>query len=113
MCCLEYSTMSCLTLCCVSLSALLHLQSRLFFVSFDFCFQLQTLHLRCWCLSICPSLSAFRLAKTRTFACIGPALWNQLPPLTYSCLLTGGPSASFRCLKTSFFSLGLSHWERL
>ena len=53
------------------------------------------------------------MAKTRAFAFIGPALWNQLPSLTRSCLLTGGPSASFRCLKTSFFSLGLSHWERL
>src|SRR5688572_4801888 len=53
------------------------------------------------------------MAKMQAFAFIGPALWNQLPPLTRSCLLTGGPSASFRCLKTSFFSLGLSHWERL
>ncbi len=52
------------------------------------------------------------MAKTRAFAFIGPALWNQLPPLTRSCLLTGGPSASFRCLKTSFFSLGLSHWRK-
>src|SRR5688572_9385067 len=51
--------------------------------------------------------------KTRAFAFIGPALRKQLPPLTRSCLLTDGPSALFRCLKTSFFSLGLSHWERL
>lgn len=53
------------------------------------------------------------MAKTRAFSCIGPALWNQLPPLTRASLLAGGPSASFRCLKTTFYSLGLSHWERL
>src|SRR5688572_6681262 len=38
-----------------------------------------------------------------TFAFIGPAQWNQPPPLTRFCLLTGGPRASFRCLKTSSF----------
>src|SRR5688572_23388951 len=49
------------------------------------------------------------MAKARAFAFIGPALWNQLPPSTRSSLLTGGPSASFRCLKpTFFFSLGIS-----
>jgi hypothetical protein len=53
------------------------------------------------------------MAKTRAFAFIGPALWNQLSPSTRFVLLTGGPSTSFRCLKTAFFSLGLSHWERL
>ena len=47
------------------------------------------------------------MTKTLAFAFIGPALCNQLPPVTRSSLLTGGPSASFRCLKTSFFSLGL------
>src|SRR5688572_7237721 len=30
------------------------------------------------------------MAKTRAFAFIGPALWNQLPRLTRSSLLTGG-----------------------
>ena len=45
----------------------------------------------------------------RSFAFIGPALWNQLPPSTRSSLLTGRPSASFRSLKTTFFSVGLSH----
>ena len=56
------------------------------------------------------------MAKTRAFAFIGPALWNQLSPSTCLVLLTGGPSTSFRCLKTAFFkffSVGLSHWERL
>ena len=53
------------------------------------------------------------MAKIRAFAFIGPALWNQLPLSTRSSLLIGGPSASFRCLKTAFFSLGLSHWKRL
>src|SRR6218665_810048 len=41
-----------------------------------------------------------------------PSLWNQLLPSTRSTLLTGVPSASFRSLKTAFFSLGLSHWKR-
>src|SRR6218665_1883510 len=31
---------------------------------------------------------------------------------TWSTLLTGVPSASFRSLKTAFISLGLSHWKR-
>jgi len=53
------------------------------------------------------------MAKTRAFAFVGPALWNQLSPSTCSVLLTGGRSTSFHCLKTAFFSLGLSHWERL
>src|SRR6218665_1882985 len=49
------------------------------------------------------------MAQTRAFAIIGPSLWNQLLPSTRSTLLTGEPSASFRCLKTALFSLGLSH----
>src|SRR6218665_429784 len=52
------------------------------------------------------------MAQTRAFAIIGPSLWNQLLPSTRSTLLTGVPSASFRSLKTAFFSLGLSHWKR-
>src|SRR6218665_2571361 len=51
------------------------------------------------------------MAQTRTFAIIGSALWNQLPPSTRS-TLTGQPSASFRSLKTALFSLSLSHWKR-
>ena len=51
-------------------------------------------------------------APSRAFAIIGPALWNQLISSTQSSLLTGEPSASFRCLKTALFSLGLSHWKR-
>src|SRR6218665_1765019 len=46
------------------------------------------------------------MAQTRAFAIIGPSLWNQLLPSTRSTLLTGVPSASFRSLKTAFFSLG-------
>src|SRR6218665_1775563 len=49
------------------------------------------------------------MAQTRAFAIIGPSLCNQLLPSTRSTLLTGVPSASFRSLKTAFFSLGLSH----
>src|SRR6218665_1295233 len=52
------------------------------------------------------------MAQTRTFAIIGPSLWNQLIPSTQSTLLTGEPSASFRTLKIALFSLGLSHWKR-
>ena len=39
------------------------------------------------------------MAQTRAFAIIGPALRNQLPPLTRSNLLTGEPRASLS-LKT-------------
>ena len=53
------------------------------------------------------------MAKTRAFAFIGPALWNHFSTSTRSVLLAGGPSTSFRRLKTAFFSFGLSHWERL
>src|SRR6218665_1767679 len=41
------------------------------------------------------------------FAIVGPTLWNQLPPLTRSILLTGQPSASFRSLK-AFSSIWVS-----
>ena len=43
------------------------------------------------------------LAQARAFAIIGLALWNQLPPLTQSTLLTGEPSASFHSLKTALW----------
>src|SRR6218665_1425115 len=52
------------------------------------------------------------MAQKRAFAIIGPSLWNQLLPSTRSTLLTGEPSASFRSLKTAFFSLGLSHCKK-
>jgi len=51
------------------------------------------------------------MALTWAIAIFGPALWNQLPPLTRSTLLTGEPSASFRSLNIVLFSLGLSHWK--
>src|SRR6218665_2968077 len=53
-----------------------------------------------------------RTTMAQTFVIIGPALWNQLPPLTCSFFLTGEQSASFRSLKTALFSLGISHWKR-
>ena len=45
------------------------------------------------------------MAQIRAFAIIVPSLWNQLLPSTRSTLLTGEPSASFRSLKTTLFSL--------
>jgi len=53
------------------------------------------------------------MAQSRSFVSIGPALWNQLPPSVRAVLLLGGPATAFRCLKTCFYSRGLSHWERL
>jgi hypothetical protein len=53
------------------------------------------------------------MAQTRSFASIGPSLWNSLSPFTRSKLLIGSPSSSFAFLKTYFFSCGLTHWERL
>src|SRR5688572_27465870 len=53
------------------------------------------------------------MAKSRAFAFIGPSLWNQLPSSTRSLILSGGPGAPFRCLKTTLFARSLSHWERL
>src|SRR6218665_1195423 len=47
------------------------------------------------------------MAQIRAFAITGPALWNLLPPSTRFTLLTGEPNASFRSLKTAFFSLGV------
>ena len=52
------------------------------------------------------------MVQTRTFAIIGPLLWNQLLHSMRSTLLTGKPSASFHSLKTALLSLGLSHWKR-
>jgi len=43
------------------------------------------------------------MPQTCAFAVTSPALWNQLPPLTCSSLLTGEPNASFESLKTLLF----------
>jgi len=48
------------------------------------------------------------MAKTRAFAIIDSALWNQHPPSTRSTLLTCEPSAFFRSLKTALLSLWVS-----
>src|SRR5688572_29511192 len=50
-------------------------------------------------------------AKTLAFAFIGLALWNQLSPSTRSVLLTGGPSTSCRCLKTTLFLGSFALWK--
>ena len=52
-------------------------------------------------------------AQYRAYASVGPLLWNDLPSMTRSMILTGGTSVSARTLKTFLFSRGFSHWERL
>jgi len=52
------------------------------------------------------------MAQHRAYASAGPSLWNDLPSQTRSQILTGGVSATSRCLKTFLFSRGPSHWER-
>lgn len=47
------------------------------------------------------------------YASVGPLLWNDLPPLTRSAILTGSTTVSARRLKTYLFSRGPTHWERL
>ena len=44
------------------------------------------------------------MAQSRSFACIGPSLWNGLPPSVRSAILSGGVSSSFSRLKTCLFS---------
>src|SRR5688572_1584664 len=63
--------------------------------------------------AILPYLYTFMLiAQPRVFACIGPSLWNQLPPFVRTTMiLSGGPATSFRYLKTCLYSRVLSHWE--
>ena len=51
-------------------------------------------------------------AQHRAYASVGPMLWNDLPSTIRSVILTGGISASSRCLKTFLFSQSSSHWER-
>jgi hypothetical protein len=52
-------------------------------------------------------------AQLRAFASVGPLLWNDLPSMTRSVILTGGTAVSARTLKTFLFMRGFSHWERL
>ena len=47
------------------------------------------------------------IAQSRSFASIGPSLWNSLPPRLRSLLLTGSVSSSLSYLKIHFFSRGL------
>jgi len=59
------------------------------------------------------SWASTTMVKPRVFAWIGFLLWNQLPPLTRSFLITGGLSVSIRCkdqLLLSAFSLCASDW---
>ena len=53
------------------------------------------------------------MAQSRSFAAIGPSLWNALSPSVRSTILSSRLSSSFDFLKTCFFSRGLAHWERL
>jgi hypothetical protein len=64
-------------------------------------------------LDLRPCRARTAMAQYRSFASIGPALWNELSPSIRSNLLAGSPSSSFAFLKTYFFSRGLVHWERL
>jgi hypothetical protein len=52
------------------------------------------------------------MAQSRSFASIGPSLWNSLSPSLRSTVLSGSLSSSFASLKTCLFSRGLTHWER-
>jgi len=52
------------------------------------------------------------LAQSRSFASIGPTLWNALSPSVRSTFLSGSLSSSYAFLKTYFFSWGLAHWQR-
>ena len=52
------------------------------------------------------------MAQSRSFASIGPSLWNALSPSVRSKILSGSLSSSFAFLKTCLFSRGLAHWER-
>src|SRR6218665_724656 len=51
------------------------------------------------------------VAQSRSFASIGPTLWNALSPSVRSTLLAGSLSSSFASLKTFFLSCGLAHWQ--
>ena len=52
------------------------------------------------------------MAQSRSFVCIGPSLWNRLPPSLRSTILSSSISTSFSHLKTFLFPRSTSHWER-
>ena len=51
------------------------------------------------------------MAQSRSFASIGPSLWNMLSPSTRSKILSSNLSSSFAFLKTSFLFLLLFLWS--
>src|SRR5688572_9315464 len=58
------------------------------------------------------------IAQTRSFAIIGPSLWNALPFTLRETFLSGSLSSSLSLLKTYFFSRGsrtgsATEWPRL
>ena len=63
-------------------------------------------------LKVLPMTYCSHIGQAWAFSIIGPSHFNQLLPSTWSTFLNGEPSASFRSLKTAFFSLGLLHWKR-
>src|SRR5678815_4469310 len=50
-------------------------------------------------------------SRSRSFVCIGPSLWNRLPPSLRSTILSSSISTSFSHLKTFLFPRSTSHWE--
>src|ERR1043165_921434 len=52
------------------------------------------------------------MAQSRSFAPIGPSLWNALSPTVRSKILSGSLSSFFPFLQTCFFSRGLAPWGR-
>src|SRR6218665_192492 len=52
------------------------------------------------------------LAQSRSFASIGPTLWNALSPSLHFTFHSGSLSSSFPSLKTYFFSWSLAHLQR-
>src|ERR1043165_5206218 len=52
------------------------------------------------------------MVQSRSFVCIGPSLWNRLPPSLRSTILSSGISISVSHLKTFLFPRSTSHWER-
>src|SRR6218665_1557131 len=52
-------------------------------------------------------LGPLYMAQTRSFATIGPSLWNALPSSYRLTLLSGSRSASLSLLKTYLYSQGL------
>jgi Reverse transcriptase (RNA-dependent DNA polymerase) len=52
------------------------------------------------------------MAQSRSFASVGPSLWNALSPCFRSEILSGRLSSSLSHLKTCLFSRGLAHWKR-